>query len=157
VEQGIVLSGRSGARMREGTESQLQSYRASGEGGRLHAGSWTAPASGFYNIAGLFQRDDTAGVPVNVHIIENRTTTLFAADNFSGFGNQAHFNLSHLFLSVGTLLDFAEGAPQPYFNSTGLEATISSPSGVPEGGSTALLLSVGLAGLSWFRRRLKDS
>jgi hypothetical protein len=32
-----------------------------------------------------------------------------------------------------------------------------SPTGVPDSGSTAMLLSVGLAGLSWFRRKIQSS
>jgi hypothetical protein len=104
---------------------------------------WVAPSAGTYDVAGYFQRVDPAGVPVSVRIIENGTTTLFALDGFTTYNVPQEFNLSNLTLSAGATLDFAEGAPQPWNDSTGLAATITA---VPEP-SVFVLLGVGVIGL----------
>ena len=111
---------------------------------------WTAPAAGTYNVTGLFQRDDTSAAPVSVRIIENGTTTLFSADNFTNNGSQQLFALSNLTLPAGTTLDFAEGAAQANNDSTGLQATIST---VPEPGSFALGVIAAGATLALARKR----
>ncbi len=113
---------------------------------------WTAPAGGTYNVTGLFQRDDTGAQPVSVRIVENGTTTLFSADNFTTNGSQQLFALSNLTLPAGTTLDFAEGAGQSANDSTGLQATIST---VPEPGSLALGVIAAAAGALGFARKRK--
>ena len=119
--------------------------------GLIAAVRWTAPAAGTYNVTGLFQRDDTSAAPVSVRIVENGTTTLFMADNFTTNGSQQLFALSSLVLPAGTTLDFAEGAGQANNDSTGLQATIST---VPEPSSIALGL-IGATSLACWRRRAK--
>jgi PKD repeat protein len=97
---------------------------------------WTAPANFHfgapptisYNVIGLFQRNDNNPQPVSVRIVENGATTLFAADNFTTYGSQQPFNLINLILPAGTVLDFAEGAPQYYDDTTGLQLSISAAS-----------------------------
>ncbi len=98
---------------------------------------WTAPTSGSYSIAGLFQRIDNGGVSVSVRVLLNGVA-LFSADNFSTFNAQQTFNFANMTLHAGDVLDFAEGAPQFSFDSTGLSATIT-PNVVPEPSSLALL------------------
>jgi hypothetical protein len=114
---------------------------------------WVAPTSGTYNVGGYFTRTDPAGWPVSIRIVENGTTTLFAVDNFTSFNTRESFNFGNLYLAAGTTLDFAEGAPQPNNDSTGLSATITA---VPEPLSIvvwSLLGSVGIT-VGWRRRKL---
>jgi hypothetical protein len=113
---------------------------------------WTAPASSFYDVAGLFQRIDNAPQPVNVRIVQDSTTVLFAVDAFTGFNNQQPFNLANLFLPAGTTLDFAEGAGQPSFDSTGLKLTITT---VPEPSTLVLASLAGLCLCALARRRAR--
>jgi hypothetical protein len=113
---------------------------------------FVAPVSGTYDVSGYFTRTDGWGWPVNVRIIENGTTTLFAVDNFTSSNTQQPFNFSSLYLPAGTTLDFAEGAPQPNNDSTGLSATITS---VPEPATLAIwsLLGTLAIGIGWWRKR----
>jgi PKD repeat protein len=85
---------------------------------------WAAPFTGSFNVMGLFQRNDNYGVPVSVRVIEDGTTELFGLDNFTDYLGQQPFNLTNLALPAGTVLDFAEGAPQFYNDTTGLKVTI---------------------------------
>lgn len=102
---------------------------------------WTAPASGVYNLTGLFQRIDTDAYPVNVGVVENATTVLFDVNGLNPYGAQAPFNLTNVSLLSGTTLDFEEQGDQFYDDSTGLELTVSSA--VPEP-SVFLLTLVGV-------------
>jgi hypothetical protein len=112
---------------------------------------FTAPTTGVYNVAGLFQREDTGGAPVNLEIVENGTTSLLLQTGVTGFGTQSTFN-DNLSLTAGTTLDFAMDAPQFNNDSTGLGVTIS-PAAVPEPASCALLGLGAAAGLAILRRR----
>ena len=114
---------------------------------------WTAPATGTYNLAGLFQRIDTVSHPVNVAIVENTTTNLFLVSNFTTYGNQALFNLSNVALAAGTTLDFAEApAFDGNYDSTGFNVTITA---TPEPSSQILtgLSALALIAGAWYRRR----
>jgi hypothetical protein len=117
---------------------------------------WVAPVSGNYDVSGLFQRIDTNDLySTNVDIVQNGDAVLFSEADLSGYGTQSPFAFNGLFLTAGTTLDFAEGAPQAAYDSTGLSATITL---VPEP-ATAVLSSSALLGLGlvylWRRRKTR--
>jgi hypothetical protein len=86
---------------------------------------FTAPATGVYDLSGLFQRDDIYANPVNVYVVENGTTILFSATNFTEYGSEVTFdNVGKVRLTKGSTLDFVESASQYNNDSTGLEADI---------------------------------
>ena len=112
---------------------------------------WTSPATGLYNVSGLFERTDTtSSAAVTVSIIENGTTTLFSAPNFQTYLSQQTFNFGALSLPAGTTLDFVESAAQANNDSTGLAATIST---VPEPSSLVGVACTVAAGLWRTRKR----
>ena len=113
---------------------------------------WTAPTTGVYNISGLFQRLDYTNTPVSVRVLLNGTA-LFSADNFATYNGQEVFNFSNLTLAAGSVLDFAEGAPQYNNDSTGLSVTISST--VPEPSALALCFIGGTISLAVAKVRRK--
>jgi hypothetical protein len=91
---------------------------------------WTAPASGWFSVVGLFQGIDTRNTTTDVHIVHNSATTLLGAD-INGFSDQATFNFVRYFTS-GDTLDFGVGlGSDGYFNadSTGLAVTIKAERG----------------------------
>ena len=90
---------------------------------------WVAPADDVYDLRALFQHIDTQTVPVSTHIILNGTTELFAVDGLTAFGDRRLLHLPGFALSAGDVLDFAEGAPQPNSDSTGLAVTITGSGG----------------------------
>ena len=114
---------------------------------------WTAPASGTYNVSGLFQRIDTNNaVTVNVAIVEDAASFIVPESTLSGFGDQNGFNFV-VDLQSGETLDFAAfNNGNPSYDSTGLSATITA---VPEPTMLTLLVSamLGLAGAFYLRRR----
>jgi hypothetical protein len=86
---------------------------------------WTAPAAGYYNITGSFQRIDDQPAAVNIEILQNGTNQLFVSNYFTGFNNVAPFSLSNISLTAGAVLDFAESCPvSPHNDGTGLAAII---------------------------------
>lgn len=87
---------------------------------------WTAPATGHYSIAGSFLSNDfDVSIPVNVRILANGSTSLFA-DAFSVFGETKSFSLSNLPLIAGTTIDFeAAYTSTPYNDNVALIATVS--------------------------------
>jgi parallel beta-helix repeat protein len=88
---------------------------------------FTAPATGSYNINGLFERIDTASAshPTNVRVIKNGTTVLFSMDNLGGYAVPVPFSLNQVSLNAGDTIDFFAGpAADASFDSTGFEVTI---------------------------------
>src|SRR5436309_12507988 len=93
--------------------------------GKLSVLRWTAPSTGSFDVAGLFQGIDTRNTTSDVHIRQNSTTALLDG-NINGFGNQAPFNFTR-YLAAGETLDFAVGfGSNGDYNgdSTGLAVTI---------------------------------
>ena len=67
------------------------------------------------------------------------------------------FTISSDFVAGMNVLTFSGPFPDGFDGLRVEPMTLTAtPSGVPDSGSTAMLLSVGLAGLSWFRRKIKD-
>jgi hypothetical protein len=93
--------------------------------GKFSVIRWTAPATGSFEVAGLFEGIDTRGPTTDVHVLQNSTTSLVSV-NINGFDAQAPFNFTHYF-AAGDTLDFVVGrGSNGTFNedSTGLSVTI---------------------------------
>ncbi len=93
--------------------------------GKFSVVRWTAPTTGAFSVAGLFQGIDTRNTTTDVHIRQNGTIALFDG-NINAFGDQAPFNLVRN-LAAGETLDFAVGIGSNgtfYNDQTGLAVTI---------------------------------
>jgi hypothetical protein len=112
---------------------------------------WTAPESGRWEIAGLFQGIDVGQQSHDVEILENYSTVLLAPATMSEYGQVVPFN-QFVSLNEGSTVDFVVARTGDYRSlSTGLSVTISP---VPEP-STIVLLAVGALGLlvyAWRKR-----
>jgi hypothetical protein len=117
--------------------------------GKLSALRWTAPATGWFDVVGLFQGIDIRNTTTDVHVLQNSTTSLLSG-NINGFGNQAPFNFTR-YLAAGETLDFVVGWG---FNgnygadSTGLAVTItngeptSTVFNIPDGDVAGLIAAI---------------
>lgn len=89
---------------------------------------WTAPATGVYDISGLFQGIDENehSHPVEILLNDSALVPLYSS-TIDTYGGQATFNFNQL-VAAGDTLDFVvAGAPSNYeFLSTGFDATITS-------------------------------
>jgi concanavalin A-like lectin/glucanase superfamily protein len=95
-----------------------------GLSGKFSVLRWTAPSSGSFLVAGLFQGIDTRNTTSDVHVLEDSSTSLLSA-NINGFGDQSAFNFTSD-LAAGETLDFVVGWGNGNYNadSTGLAVTI---------------------------------
>ena len=112
---------------------------------------WTAPATGYYSVSGLYQMTDVNSQQHEVQILQDyNATSPLLADVVSGYGQQVPFSFSEQ-LSAGETLDFLVNATNGYsYLSTGFEATITV---VPEPASLSLTLAGGFALLRRSRRK----
>jgi len=116
---------------------------------------WTAPSSGTYSIAGLFEGVDPSGpTTTDVHVLLNGSS-LFS-DNISSYLVPSAFSFLES-LSAGDTVDFAVGFGTDgnyLFDSTGLAGSITavSPAPTPEP-ATLFLLATGLAAISSRRKK----
>jgi hypothetical protein len=76
----------------------------------------------------------------------------------ANYPNLTSFTITSSFLAGVNILEFSVNFPDDFdglrVRPMTLTATPLVTSGVPDGGSTAMLLSVGLAGLGWLRRKI---
>ena len=107
---------------------------------------WTAPTTDNYTIRGQFSRIDTVPNPTNVEVLQNGSTVLFSANNFSDTFNPQQFNLTNVSLTAGATLDFFAGAAvSPLDDSTGLQVTITGSGAILNGATTAVTAANGVA------------
>ena len=114
---------------------------------------FTAPATSLYSVAGVFQTLDTRSNGGTVNVSIEGGTSVFAAPLTGPLNNTDPFNFTTL-LAAGSTLDFVVNSAGSYFgDSTGLRATLTTPStAIPEPVSM-MVLGLGLASLALVRRR----
>ena len=117
---------------------------------------FTAPVSGSYDVAGFFERLDTsngAGDGVGVTIYDNGASLIARSliPNTSYLA-QSKFNVVAT-LAAGDVLSFVDDRNADYgYDATGLAATITSMTAVPEPASSSVL-GIGLLAMIGLRRR----
>jgi hypothetical protein len=115
---------------------------------------FTAPQAGLYSIATTFTGRDFVGpTTADVHILDTGIS-LFSGE-VTGFGPTSDVVAPNMVLQLaaGDTIDFAVGFGTDgnfFFDTTGLSATITNVTPVPEPGTVALLL-IGLAGVAGYR------
>jgi hypothetical protein len=114
---------------------------------------WTAPQDGAYQIAVTFSGQDfAAGTTTDVHVLDDNVSLFDGLVN--GFGDTASFTGTRV-LRAGETIDFAVGVGPDgslLFDTTGLDATITAITVVPEPDSL-LLFTLGVFGLGYVGRR----
>lgn len=109
-----------------------------GSSGEYSIVRFIAPQSGNYNLATIFTGIDTVGTTTDVHILQNNTS-LFN-NSIVGLGSTQSFS-SNLPLVTGDIIDFAVGfgGNGYFFDSTGLDVTITQQNTQPTPESSNLL------------------
>ncbi len=118
---------------------------------------WTAPQSGLFSLATTFIGTHYAGggTSTDVHVFRNGTSLFNELVN--GFGNPSAKNFSTtLSIATGDTIDFLVGfgSNGNYFaDNTGLSATLTSVTSVPEPSSILGLMSIGILGIGTTLKR----